>query len=176
MSKLVTITSFTDSLEANIVKGRLEVESIPVFLSNEYYINVYWGISNALGGVQLKVPIEYEKQAKMLIKEIEEGEYDISSQLEAKDKISCPQCDSIDVKKNHLFWKIPFIALHFLSILLPFTHHSYRCKQCQKQWKEDAAYSNNTIIFYILLATAMLIGFVAFMIIILGSLAEMLTR
>ena len=70
MSKLVTITSFTDTLEANIVKGRLEAESIPAFLADENYINANLFMSNALGGVKLKVPTEYEQQARDIIKTV----------------------------------------------------------------------------------------------------------
>ncbi len=80
MSKLVTITSFTDTLEANIVKGRLKAESIPAFLADENHINANLFMSNALGGVKLKVPSEYEQQARAIIKTIVNDQSDTNSE------------------------------------------------------------------------------------------------
>ncbi|MDX1318435.1 MAG: DUF2007 domain-containing protein, partial [Xanthomarina gelatinilytica] len=50
-----TIARFQYSSEAQIIKGRLEAEGIDVFLSDHLTIDTDPLISNAIGGVKLKV-------------------------------------------------------------------------------------------------------------------------
>lgn len=53
--KLVTIKTFTDTPEANIIKGHLESEGIKCFLKNENIVNADLALSTAVGGVELQV-------------------------------------------------------------------------------------------------------------------------
>lgn len=52
---LVTIASYENALEAEIVKGRLESEGIQAFLSNSHTVGMDWTLSQAVGGVVLSV-------------------------------------------------------------------------------------------------------------------------
>ena len=52
---LITVATFTDPLEAHIVRGRLEAEHIECFVMHEHHIWANWFLSTALGGVKLQV-------------------------------------------------------------------------------------------------------------------------
>ena len=153
MNSLVTIASYTNSLQANIVKGRLQAEGIPATLANEQYINADWLLSNALGGVQIQVPIEYKQQAKELIDSIENGQLEINDNESKIDQLLCPICQSEDIRTNSVFWKTSFILINTLHIPLPFSQNTYTCKTCQHEWSEedDKAYSTGSILFYIVI-------------------------
>ena len=65
-----TVASFQYSSEAQIVKGRLEAEGIRVFLSDNLTIDTDPLVSNAIGGVKLKVRFEDEDDAISILKSI----------------------------------------------------------------------------------------------------------
>lgn len=76
MDKLITIFT-TDYFEAQIIKGKLEAEGIPVLLTYDSAAVVYGLTADGLGKVEIKVPEEYVEEAKKLIEEsekLEEGE------------------------------------------------------------------------------------------------------
>ncbi|MEJ5166789.1 MAG: DUF2007 domain-containing protein [Thermoanaerobaculia bacterium] len=76
MDKLVKIFT-TDYFEAQIIKGKLEAEGIPVLLTYDSAAVVYGLTADGLGKVEIKVPEEYVEEAKKLIEEsekLEEGE------------------------------------------------------------------------------------------------------
>ncbi|HIO93062.1 MAG TPA: DUF2007 domain-containing protein [Leucothrix mucor] len=156
MNSLITIASYTNSLQANIVKGRLQAEDIPATLANEQYINADWLLSNALGGVQIQVPEGYAQQAREIIKTIENGQLEAGKEWEDVDQLLCPKCQSDDIKINNIIWKVSFLFTNILHTPLPFSQHAYSCKQCQHGWSMDdeKEYSIGVILFYIILLAA----------------------
>lgn len=76
MDELTTIFT-TDYFEAQIIKGKLEAEGIPVLLTYDSAAVIYGLTADGLGKVEIKVPKEYEEQCKKLLEEaekLEEGE------------------------------------------------------------------------------------------------------
>ncbi|MFT5450914.1 MAG: hypothetical protein ACI9N9_000394 [Enterobacterales bacterium] len=69
MNSQIQIASYSFPHEANIAKASLEAAGIPASIADEYTINMDWLYSNALGGVRLFVPQEYEKEALALIEQ-----------------------------------------------------------------------------------------------------------
>ncbi len=65
--KFVTVYKACGQPEAEIVKGRLEVEGIPVILKYESLGNVYGLTVDGLGQVQVQVPEGYSEQAKGIV-------------------------------------------------------------------------------------------------------------
>ena len=66
-----TIARFEYSSEAQIIKGRLEADGIQVFLSDNLTIDTDPLVSNAIGGVKLKVPTEDAKKAEEILRSIQ---------------------------------------------------------------------------------------------------------
>lgn len=60
---MMTITTFSLPIEAQIAWAKLDSEGIPAFVADEHTINAHWLYSNALGGVRLQVPNGFAEQA-----------------------------------------------------------------------------------------------------------------
>lgn len=133
----VTVAQFTYSAEAQIFKGKLESGGIPVYMADNLTIDIDPLVSNALGGVRLRVPAEDAGKAKEVLASIREFSVD-----EKGEEIHCPNCSST---KIHYFTNISsfkslvaFLA-GFLFGTLPFyTRYSYTCETCKTKFSKDA--------------------------------------
>lgn len=128
-----TIARFQYSSEAQIIKGRLEAEGIQVFLSDNLTIDTDPLVSNAIGGVKLKVLSRQALKAQHILSSIEKYSIDDEGRT-----INCPNCKSEKVELfstikdvKSLFWFI----FGFLFSSLPFyTKHKYTCEDCKTEF------------------------------------------
>ncbi len=67
--KLVVISYPKNETEAQIIKGLLESEGIPVIIKQEAIGKVYGLTLNGLGQIRLLVPAEHKEHAKLLLSE-----------------------------------------------------------------------------------------------------------
>lgn len=128
-----TIAKFQYSSEAQIIKGRLESEGINVFLSDNFTIDTDPLVSNAIGGVKLKVLTKDALKAQHILDSI--AKYSLDDEGNA---IHCPNCNSTKVQ---LFSTIKDLksffsfVLGFLSGTLPFyAKDKYRCEDCNHEF------------------------------------------
>lgn len=128
-----TIAQFQYSTEAQIIKGRLEAEGIQVFLSDNLTIDNDPLVSQAIGGVKLKVLARQALKAQYILDTINKYTLDDEGAI-----MSCPSCNSQKVKmyssiqdKKSLFW---FIFSALLTIFPLYTRHKYRCEDCKKEF------------------------------------------
>ncbi|MBO3118008.1 DUF2007 domain-containing protein [Winogradskyella sp. DF17] len=130
MSKtFTTIARYQYSSEAQIIKGRLEAEGIEVFLSDNITIDTDPLVSNAIGGVKLKVLSVDVIKAKHILSTIQSFSVDDNGE-----RIQCPKCNNehINIYSSIKDLKslLSFI-LGFVSGTLPFsTRHHYKCDNC----------------------------------------------
>ena len=68
MSKLITLATFSNAAEVNIVKNVLEEEGIQAYIADQETVGMAWHLGNALGGIKLQVD-EKSKQAAEAILE-----------------------------------------------------------------------------------------------------------
>ena len=128
-----TIARFQYSSEAQIIKGRLEADGIEVFLSDNLTIDTDPLVSNAIGGVKLKVLSHQALEAQYILETIKK--YSIDDDGET---IYCPNCESYKIElfstikdAKSLFWFI----FGFLFSSLPFyTKHKYKCEDCKTEF------------------------------------------
>lgn len=132
----VTIATYTYSSEALIIKAKLESEGIPVFMTDSLTIDIDPLVSNALGGVRLKVKTKDEAKAKEVLGSV--LKYSVSDEGE---EIHCPECNST---KIHFFSHVTnfksLIALitGFLFGALPFyTQYDYSCESCKTKFSNS---------------------------------------
>ena len=85
--KFKTIARFQYSTEAQIIKGRLEADGIQVFLSDNLTIDTDPLVSNAIGGVKLKVLSTDALKAQHILDTI--NKYSIDDE---GNTINCPNC------------------------------------------------------------------------------------
>lgn len=128
-----TIARFQYSTEAQIVKGRLEADGIEVFLTDNLTIDTDPLVSNAIGGVKLKVLSQDVLKAQHILDSIKKYSID-----DEGNTINCPNCESKNIElfstikdAKSLFWFI----FGFLFSSLPFyTKHKYRCEDCKTEF------------------------------------------
>ncbi|WP_417888340.1 DUF2007 domain-containing protein [Xanthomarina gelatinilytica] len=128
-----TIARFQYSSEAQIIKGRLEAEGIDVFLSDHLTIDTDPLISNAIGGVKLKVYSHQSEEAINILESIRTYSMDDEGY-----SINCPNCQSQKIElfstikdAKSLIW---FIFGVLFSGLPFYTRHKYRCEACQTEF------------------------------------------
>ncbi|SFI54751.1 putative signal transducing protein [Olleya namhaensis] len=128
-----TIAKFQYSAEAQIIKGRLESEGIQVFLSDNITIDTDPLVSNAIGGVKLKVLTTDAMEAQHILESI--SKYAINDEGNA---IHCPNCASTEVQLFSTITSLKsFIAFvfGFISGTLPFySKDKYRCANCNTEF------------------------------------------
>lgn len=126
MKDFVTIATFTLPTDLVIAKGVLESRNIECIVEDELTVQVYNFISNAIGGVKLKVHSENFEHAKSIL--IEAGFYkeDKSEQPKfwtlidkATRNVQFLKNKSLDHRLYLLIWIIivGFIALFFFLLL-----------------------------------------------------------
>ncbi|MEO8934824.1 MAG: DUF2007 domain-containing protein [Xanthomarina sp.] len=128
-----TIARFQYSSEAQIIKGRLEADGIEVFLSDNLTIDTDPLISNAIGGVKLKVYSHQSEEALEILNSI--GKYSLDDE---GNSINCPTCNVKNIELFSTIKDIKSLIWFVFGVLfssLPFyTRHKYRCETCQTEF------------------------------------------
>ena len=126
----VQIASFSFPHEAHIAKASLDAANIPATIADEYTINMDWLYSNALGGVRVFVPKEYEEEARALIEQ--DYSYLVDQEFEEiiEEKKTCSSCGSSELEAFTIGKKPAFLVILLLGFPLFFYKHGVRCKIC----------------------------------------------
>ncbi len=129
----VTIARFPYSTEAQIVKGRLEADGIDVFLRDNITIDTDPLVSQAIGGVKLKVLAKDEKAARAILKSIKAYSVD-----DEGNSIACPNCKNEHIELYSTitnFKSLISFLIGFISGTLPFsTRYQYKCEDCKTEF------------------------------------------
>ena len=129
----VTIARFPYSTEAQIVKGRLEADGIDVFLRDNITIDTDPLVSQAIGGVKLKVLAKDEKAARAILKSIKAYSVD-----DEGNSIVCLNCKNEHIELYSTitnFKSLISFLIGFISGTLPFsTRYQYKCEDCKTEF------------------------------------------
>ncbi|WP_282629516.1 putative signal transducing protein [Empedobacter sedimenti] len=71
--ELITLKTFESPIEAHILRSKLESENIEAFIFDELSVGINFYLSNAMGGVKVKIRKEDSERALNVLKEIEEN-------------------------------------------------------------------------------------------------------
>ncbi len=127
------IAVFQYSSEAQIIKSRLEAEGIEVFLFDQLTVDTDPLVSNAIGGIKLKVWAEDAPRALKILQTI--SQYSLDDDGE---EIICPICESskVELYTNIRDIKSFFSFLFsFLTTALPmYSRHQYHCNNCKQNF------------------------------------------
>ena len=131
-----TIATFQYSSEAQIIKGRLLAEGIRAFLVDAVTIDTDPLVSNAIGGVKLKVPTQDVVEAREILQSISSYSLDDDGA-----PVSCPNCESTH---TNLFTTVSdlrslgaFLIGFFFGTLPFYTKYEYRCDTCKHKFNLD---------------------------------------
>lgn len=145
MENLKIITAFTYPHEAHLAKGFLEANGIEVIIKDELTAQVNNFYSNAIGGVKLLVEAADYEQGLQLLRE---GGYLLDNETSkiANSEIitmpmagekKCPFCESDNIGRKRKV-NILILPLYLLlGFLFPIFKRSYKCFDCEKEWKKN---------------------------------------
>jgi hypothetical protein len=146
-NNIITLKTYTLPQEAYPLMTKLENEGIECFLDGENTISANPLLSNAVGGVKLKISEIDLQRAIKIFKELENNqqankEYDVGNVSFSKgyEKIEtyCPKCESINVFRKKRLWNCTIFAILFLPVylLLRIQKKMHYCADCNHIWKQ----------------------------------------
>jgi tetratricopeptide (TPR) repeat protein len=128
---LVTIATFSQPLEAHVMRTKLEAEGIWSFVADEGIVTMNWLYTNVVGGVKLQVrKRDVERARDILGLDAEDTEFDDAEELR------CPNCNASDVRYEKYATRGVFASWLLLQFPLPFLKRKWKCGECGYEWKE----------------------------------------
>lgn len=127
MNKFIVVEKYSFPLDANIAKASLEHEGIPAYIADEHTINMQWLYSDAIGGVRLFVPTEYEDAAKAILNIDYAADVDLVFEDEQE---HCAACNSLNIVNYTKGKKSAFVLFILLGFPLFFYKHGKKCQDC----------------------------------------------
>ena len=129
----ITVARYQYSSEAQIIKGRLEADGVRVFLQDHLTIDTDPLVSNAIGGVKLKVLKEDILKANAILNTIKSYSIDDNG-----NPVKCPNCqrDYVNLYSTITDFKsLCYFIIGFLFGTLPFsTRYQYKCEDCKAEF------------------------------------------
>lgn len=124
---VVTIATFDNAVQANLAKTKLDSAEIFCFLTNENLVGLHTLLSNATGGIQLKVrATDVEAAIDVLALRAEDVEQ------------TCPKCGSREIEysvsnKDPRNW-FSFIIAFLLMVFPVYIKKKFICKNCRQEF------------------------------------------
>jgi hypothetical protein len=134
-SNWITVASFSQPVEAHLARTRLEAEGITCVVSDEYLVRVDWYLSNAVGGVKLRVPASDAPRARELLRP-RPRLLVTGGGVAADGEVICPRCRGDDVYFTRYNRRLAAAFTLLLGFLIPWRDRRWTCKQCGYAWKE----------------------------------------
>ena len=132
--KLITIATFSEVIDTQLAKRKLESDGIECFIVDEHILSIDWLYPNCVGDVKLQVNEANVGRAIEILHKTDSME-DVVTE---NDKPHCPNCNSSDVYDVHyekFLGRSPFVLGLLLVIPLPFLKRKWECRKCGYRWK-----------------------------------------
>ena len=131
----ITLKTFDNSIDANMLRCQLELEGIQSYLKDENTITTNPLYNLALGGIKLQVIEQDYKQAKTFLDELENTPYT----NQENEIITCPNCKSTNIQAGFSSYRditgIISLFTAFVFMIIPFYNKKvYKCIQCDKEF------------------------------------------
>lgn len=132
---LITFKTFDNSIDAHILKIKLESEGITCFLFDEHMVSVNPLYSQLIGGIKLKINKEDLIHAKNIVLELEQTPYT----TEDEQVIACPKCQSVHIQSGYRSMRsvgaVISAIVSFLLVVFPLYRKSvYKCLDCGNEF------------------------------------------
>lgn len=127
----VTIASYDNYIDANIVLGKLQNEGIEAFLRDEYTVTIDPILTNAIGGIKLTVMEQDAEEARKML---------ALFAAEKRALLECPSCHSHNVEyisnpAKSGNWFTAIISFFMSSYAVP-VKKSYHCFDCGRDFED----------------------------------------
>lgn len=135
---LVTVARYDSSIRAHIVKAHLEGHDMVCFVFDAHMIDLNPLVSNALGGVKIKVREKDAEEAIRLIQALEDAPYTDDND----EVIACPNCGSTSYYTHFNSMRDARSIIAFLIAFWTFVFPIYRkrvlrCKECDTEFDQE---------------------------------------
>jgi len=141
-SEWVTIATYSQPVEAHLARTKLESEGIMCVVSDEHLVRVNWLLSNAVGGVKLRVPSWDAERAREVLRPrprlvvVAEPGGAGAPPDEDDEEMICPRCRSFDVYRARFNRRAAGIFWLMFGFIVPWLDRRWLCKQCGYEWKD----------------------------------------
>jgi DNA-directed RNA polymerase subunit M/transcription elongation factor TFIIS len=132
---LITIATFSQPIEAHILKTKLESEDIDCFIADENTVTMNWLYSNAIGGVKLQVKESDYKKAIAIIQKKNTNILPQNDLNKNSNDPHCPKCNSTNITYEKFSRRFAFISWIISGVALPFIKRKWKCNECGYEWK-----------------------------------------
>jgi len=130
-NQFTEVARFFDPIDAHILRGLLEAEDIQVEIFDEYFSSLTPVDSVIAGGIKLLILDSERDKAEPIIQKY----YD---NLKREEGNVCPECDSLDVKKDYTAQFTMFCYATFGAFMgTGFKRHTSeykKCNSCGYRW------------------------------------------
>jgi len=128
--EIIVFRAFENSIDANIVKTKLDAYGVPCFLTEENLANLYPGQNSLIFNIRLHLFAKDRDRAQQIL---EEGNLILNDEPSTR----CPKCHSHRIDRDlpkKLKPELAFIVNFLLfGILFP-NQKVYRCQDCQYEF------------------------------------------
>jgi len=131
LPNLVTITSFDNPMQADILASRLEAEGIEAFVSDAEAVSVNPLWSPAIGGVKVQVR---EGDARKAL-EISREKAPPKPEDPEDPRRPCPRCGSRETYKEEISRQFMALSILLLGFPLLFVSEEWKCSKCCRTFK-----------------------------------------
>ncbi|NQX82789.1 MAG: DUF2007 domain-containing protein [Flavobacteriaceae bacterium] len=135
---LITIKVFDSSPEAYIFKSKLDSLGINSYIFDEHINSLDPIMSNAFGGIKLKINKEDYEQAISIFSEIENA----AITDDDNNILKCPKCESTKLytgfKSMKGGWGFLSAIVSFIFMVFPIHFkYVYKCKKCGEEFQKE---------------------------------------
>jgi len=127
--EIIVFKGFENSIDANIVKTKLDAYGVPCFLTEENVANLYPGQNSSIFNIRLHLFAKDKERAQQIL---EEGNLVLNDQ-----PTICPKCHSDKIERDlpkKLKPELSSIVNFFLfGIIFP-NQKVYRCQDCEYEF------------------------------------------
>lgn len=134
--ELVTVRTFENSIQAHLLKSKLESEGITCYLFDENIVGLNPLYNITVGGIKLKINKFDMDKASMIIQEVDQSKL-TNDQGES---LKCTNCHSEEIYSGFKSMKgikgILSVIISFLLIVFPIYFKTVKkCKACGYEFK-----------------------------------------
>lgn len=126
MMSYQTFAQFRNTLEAHVMKSKLDAAQIESVIQSEQFGSLYPGLESA---VKLMVKQEDFDEAAKVIQE------DFSREDQMDFRAICPQCGSQETRHIQRSRKITVLSWVLIGIPFAFLKQKWKCDECHYRWK-----------------------------------------
>jgi len=85
LGRLITLESFTNAMQATLVKNHLEAVGIRCVLADEFMVSNFWHLSGAVGGIKVQVAEEDFERANAVLVDLDQRHRDATAETDEPD-------------------------------------------------------------------------------------------